>query len=102
MKKILLLLHLLFISFLGYAQEVKDIDSTAIFILDKMGDVIVDLESVTFELNNSSDKLNEDQNIEKQYSTSNICFSGPDKLRIRTEGTEGKKGYWYDGSYLSY
>lgn len=102
MKKILLLLPLLFISFLGYAQEVKDIDSTAIFILDKMGDVIGDLESVTFELNNSSDKLNEDQNIEKQYSTSNICFSGPDKLRIRTEGTEGKKGYWYDGSYLSY
>jgi hypothetical protein len=102
MKKILLSLPLLFISLFGYTQEVKDIDSTAIFILDKMSDIIGDLESVTFEISNSIDKFDEHQNIEKQYSTSKISFSGPDKLHIRTEGTEGKKGYWYDGSYLSY
>ena len=102
MKKILLSLPLLFISLFGYAQEVKDIDSTAVFILDKMSDIIGDLESVTFEISNSIDKFDEYQNIEKQYSTSTISFSGPDKLHIRTEGTEGKKGYWYDGSYLSH
>jgi hypothetical protein len=90
------------ISFSGYTQEVKDIDSTAIFLIDKMADVIGDLESVSFNLNNSTDELDADKNIEKRFSTSNISFSGSDKLSVRTEGTKGKKGYSYDGSFLSY
>jgi hypothetical protein len=102
MKKNLLLLPLLVISFFGYAQEAKDIDSTAIFILDKMGDVIGDLEAVSFTLNNSSDKLDANKNIVKHYTTSTISLSGPDKLHIRTEGTKGKSGFHYDGAYMSY
>jgi hypothetical protein len=89
-------------SFLGYAQEDKKIDSTAIFILDKMSNVIGDLESVTFDLKNSTDKFDTDANIIKQFSTSTITFSGPDKLTVNTQGTEGRSGYYYDGSYLSY
>jgi hypothetical protein len=87
---------------MGYSQEVKMHDSTAVFILDKMADVIGDLQSVTFELNNSTDKFDFNNNIEKQYSKSIITFSGPDKLQAQTEGTEGKKGFWYDGSHLSF
>ena len=102
MKKNSLLLPLLFISFFGYAQEVKDIDSTAIFILDKMTDVIGDLEAVSFDLDNSIDKLDADKNIVKHYAKSAISFSGPDKLCIRTEGIKGRSGFYYDGSYLSY
>jgi hypothetical protein len=37
-------------------QESKQIDSTAIFILDRMADVIGDLESVSFD-SNTIDKL---------------------------------------------
>ncbi len=102
MKKTLLSLPLLFISFLGYAQEVKEIDSTAIFILDKMGDVIGDLESVSFNLNNSTDKLDTDKNIVKHYSNNEISFSGSDKLRVRTQGANGRDGVYYDGTYMSY
>jgi len=102
MKNTFLLLPLLFISFFGYAQEVKKIDSSAIFILDKMGDVIGDLESVSFSLKNSTDKLDANKNIVKHYSTSVISFSGPDKLRVRTEDTRGRSGFYYDGAYLSY
>ena len=102
MKKNLLSLPLLFISFFGYAQEVKKIDSTAIYILDKMGDVIGDLESVSFNLKNSTDKLDADKNIVKHYSTSAISFSGPDKLSVSSEGTRGRNGFYYDGTYLSY
>jgi hypothetical protein len=87
---------------MGYSQEAKLHDSTAVFILDKMADVIGDLESVTFDLNNSTDKFDSENNIEKQYSKSTISFSGPDKLHAQIEGTEGKKGFWYDGSYLSF
>ena len=97
-----LIFPLLFISFFGYAQEVKKIDSVAIFILDQMGDVIGDLESVSFNLNNSTDKLDADKNIVKHYSTSAISFSGPDKLRVRSDGTKGRGGYYYDGTYMSY
>ena len=102
MKKTFLLLPLLFISFFGYAQEVKDIDSTAIFILDKMADVIGDLEAVSFDLDTSTDKLDANKNIVKHYTNSTISFSGSDKLRIRTEGTKGRNGFYYDGSYMSY
>ncbi|MCX7546652.1 DUF2092 domain-containing protein [Xanthomarina sp. F1114] len=80
----------------------KQHDSTAIFILDKMSDNIGNLESVTFNLNNSVDELNYKGDIVTQFSSSIITFSGPDKLLIRTEGTKGKVGYWYDGTYLSF
>jgi len=102
MKKKSLLLPLLLITLFGYAQEAKDIDSTAIFILDKMGEVIGDLESVTFELKNSADELDAENNIRKHYSTSVISFSGPNKLLVRTEGEKGKRSFNYDGFYLSY
>lgn len=85
-----------------YSQETKQHDSTAIFILDKMADVLGDLQSVTFELDNSTDLFDSDNNIEKQYSSSVVSFSGPDKLRVIIEGTDGKKGFWYDGIYLSF
>jgi hypothetical protein len=102
MKKNVLLLPLLLISLFGYAQEVKDIDSTAIFLLDKMANVIGDLEAVSFDLENSTDKLDANKNIVKHYANSTISFSGPDKLSIRTEGTKGRSGFYYDGSYMSY
>lgn len=102
MKKNLLLLPLLLLSFFGFTQEVKEIDSTAVFLLDKMGEVIGDLESVSFKSNNSADELDANKNILKHYSTSVLSFSGSNKLRIRTEGTKGKKGMYYDGSHLSY
>ena len=102
MKSTFIAYILLLISLAGYSQESKNIDSTAIFILDKMADVIGDLESVSFELNNSNDKFDSDNNIEKQYSKSIISFSGPDKLLAKVEGTDGTKGFWYNGSYLSF
>ena len=55
MKKIILLLPLLFISFFGFGQGVKDIDSTAIFILDKMS--IANREQMQLLLNSFSDNI---------------------------------------------
>ncbi|WP_162919935.1 DUF2092 domain-containing protein [Hanstruepera ponticola] len=102
MKTHLSLLFFLIFSVNSFSQINKDHDSTAIFILDKMADVIGDLQSVTFELDNSTDQFDSNNNIEKQYSTSTISFSGPNKLRVKIEGTNGTKGFWYDGSYLSF
>ena len=100
--KSFLLSLLLFTGISGFSQTAKQIDSTAIFILDKMSDNIGNLESVTFDINNSVDELDSNGNVITQFSTSTITFSGPDKLLVRTEGTKGKIGFWYDGAYLSF
>lgn len=102
MKNKLIVLVLLLVSTLGFTQETKSIDSTAVFILDKMSAIIGDLESVNFHISNSEDKLDADKNIIKHYSTSNIFFSGPDKLMVKTEKEKGKIGFWYDGSHLTF
>lgn len=101
MKKLFLFL-MIFPFLMGYAQENKHHDSTAIFILDKMANVIGDLQSVTLEMNTSKDELNINNEVVKHYSTSKVSFSGPNKLVSRTLGTDGDIGFWYDGTYMSF
>lgn len=101
MKNKLLSVILFFLIFIGYSQE-KDIDSTAIFILDKMSDIIGDLESVSFNMESSIDQFDSTNNIETLYSQSNVKMVGPDKLLAITNGDRGNHGFWYNGSYLSY
>jgi hypothetical protein len=102
MRKQLFLVLMALLPYVNYGQESKKIDSTAIFILDKMSDLIGDLESVTINITTSIDKLNDSGNIETYYSTSNVSMVGPDKLIAKTNGDNGNNGYWYDGKYLSY
>ena len=86
----------------SFSQQPKNIDSTAVFLLDNMTQLIGDLQSVTFEIKNAIDKFNLDNHIEKHHSSSIITFSGPNKLYVRTTGTDINRGFWYDGSFLSY
>jgi len=102
MKNNLIVVALLLIPSMGFAQETKKLDSTAVFILDKMSALIGDLESVSFHITNSEDKLDAENNIIKHYSASDIFFSGPDKLMVKTERAEDEIGFWYDGSLLTY
>jgi len=101
MKKILLPIILFVTIYMGYSQD-KEIDSTAIFILDKMSDVIGDLESVSFDMEASIDNFDDNQNIETSYSYSTVNMVGPDKLLAITNGDKGNHGFWYNGSYLTY
>ncbi|WP_339632025.1 DUF2092 domain-containing protein [Bizionia echini] len=101
MKKLFFALAVFTFPFLVQAQE-KEIDSTAIFILDKMSDVIGDLASVSFTLNSSVDKLNADSNIEKHYKHSKVTMVGPDKFVSRTQGDQGNHAFWYNGKFMTY
>ncbi|WP_250434807.1 DUF2092 domain-containing protein [Hanstruepera flava] len=102
MKKHILFYSFLIIGLIVYGQTTKDHDSTAIFILDKMADNIGNLEAVTFDLTNSSDEFDDNDNVVTQFSKSTITFSGPSNLLVRKNGTKGKVGYWYDGNYITY
>ena len=102
MKKPLFLLSILLSSYLSFSQTDKTIDSTAVFVLDKMSDIIGDLTSVTFDINTSVDKVSASNNLIKSYSKTTVTFSGPDKLLVRTDGSRGQSGFWYDGEYFTY
>ena len=90
------------VTFLTFAQEEKSIDSTAVFILDKMSDLIGDLESVSFDVTTAIDKVNVQQDIETHFITSSVSMVGPNKLVSRTKSDKGEYGFWYDGFYTSY
>lgn len=100
MKKLLTSLSLLTILF-SQAQT-KNIDSTAVYILDKMADIIGSLESVKFDISTASDKLDDNSNLSTYYATSHIAMTGPNKFTSTTHGDGGNFGYWYDGEFVSY
>ena len=102
MRQLLFSYIALIIPFLGFTQKEKEIDSTAVYIIDQMSDLIGDLQSVTFNTTTSSDKLNDKGYIQTHYSTSEVSMVGPDKLMAITKGDNGGHGYWYNGQYLSY
>lgn len=102
MNKVLFSCVILIIPLLGFTQKVKEIDSTAVYILDQMSDLIGDLNSVKFRTTTSFDKLNDEGNIVTQYSTSEVSMVGPNKLMAKTKSDKGGHGYWYNGEYLSY
>lgn len=100
-KPLLLITFSLFFSF-SYSQTDKEIDSAAVFILDKMSDIIGDLESVSFEMESSVDDFDIDKNLITHYRSSSVSMVGPDKMVAVTKGDKGNYGFWYDGSYVSY
>lgn len=100
MKHFFALLFLLPLSV--FAQGPKNIDTLAIAIIDKMGEVIGDLEAVSFELNTVHDEANEAGMLERRFNTSQIYMRGPDKFTIRSRGEKGNRGYWYDGSFMTW
>lgn len=102
MKKVFLSYMVLIIPFFGFTQKLKEIDSTAVYILDQMSELIGDLQSVTFKTTTSTDKLNDKGHIVTHYSTSEVSMVGPDKLIAKTKSDKGGHAYWYNGQYLSY
>ncbi|WP_297707765.1 DUF2092 domain-containing protein [uncultured Eudoraea sp.] len=101
MKKYVLALALLALPFCGQSQAARQIDSTAVFILDRMADIIGELEAVSFSVETATDRLDDKQKIETHYSTSNVRMAGPDKMVYQRFGNKGKHGFWFNGTYAS-
>ena len=87
---------------LAFSQDQKDIDPVAISLIDKMGRVIGSLETCSFDLATVHDETNEDGLLERTFENHQVYFRGPDRMAVRSRGDEGNKGYWYNGSMLTW
>jgi len=100
MKKILSLLLLMPLCLLLKAQQ-KDYDTVAIMILDRMSDVIGDLSSCSYVLQTTTDRTDAGSTI-TEYGKNEVYMAGPDKMLVDAYGEKGHRGYYYNGSKMSY
>lgn len=98
--KIKLLLFVFAIPLLCMSQTAR-VDSLAVRVLDRMSDIIGELNSCSFNLAVSYDATGE-YGLEKRFVNHEVIFKGPDKMLVQTKGTDSHKGYWYNGKHLVY
>ena len=101
MKKIILALLCSLLIVGMVAQETRK-DTVAVMILQKMSDVIGDLNSVSFDLNTSVDVINYEYGIETRFGHDQVYMVGPDKMLIHAYGPKGHRGFWYNGKVFTY
>lgn len=95
-----ILLSILLIPF-GLLAQQKQIDSLAVRILDRMSDIIGDLNSCSFNLHVISDDVGQ-YGLEKKFSKHEVILKGPDKLLVQSNSDDFHKGYWYNGNQVIY
>lgn len=100
-KRLSLLLLTFFFAFGAKAQE-KNIDTTAVLILDRMGAVFGDLNSIGFTSEVSKDVAYSDDFYIKVFSKSEVIIKGPNKFSVRHHGEKNEDIYSYDGSQVTY
>ena len=101
MKKIILIMAVISVSLVSRAQTPR-VDSVAVMILNRMADIIGDLNSCSFTLNISFDTPDPDFGLVKHSETAEVYMSGPDKAMIHSYGDKGHRGFWYNGSQVAY
>jgi len=101
MKK--LLIGILFSSlFLGLAAQEEQKDTVAVMILQRMSDVIGDMNSVSFDLTTSIDVDDYKYGMIKQFGRDEVYLVGPDKMLVHEYGYKGHRGFWYNGETITY
>ena len=90
------------LTIIGVTAQSKKYDTLAILIIDRMTDVIGDLESCSFKLNTSNDINESSQGLVKYFSDYEVFMSGPDKMLINAHGHRGHRQFMYNGERLAY
>jgi hypothetical protein len=102
MKLLTLLTVLIFLTNFQMIAQESDYDTTAILLLDRMGEVIGDLKSCSFSVSTSIDQPGEEIGLIKYFIVHQVYMSGPDKMLINSNGDKGHSGFWYNGKQLAY
>lgn len=101
MKKIITGLSLMAMFFTSSAQDNRH-DTIAVMILQRMSDVIGDLNSVSISLNTSVDVDNYEYGVIKKFGRNEVYLVGPDKMLVHGYGYKGHRGFWYNGETITY
>jgi len=101
MKKILTCLLSGWLCF-GASAQTKQQDSIAILIIDRMTDVIGDLQSCSFKLHTVNDVMDTSLGLVKQFADFDVYMSGPNKLLVNAYGQKGHREFLYNGQELAY
>ena len=80
----------------------EQVDPVAVLILDKMSDLIGDLQSCSFDITTRQDVNDPDHGWVTEHSKSTIIFDGPDKMQVQRNGEKGQEGFWYNGEEVMY
>ena len=100
-KTVLVVFTFLIFSFSVSGQK-RNIDSTAISILDRMSTLIGSINSVSLKLSTYYDIRNRSLGLVKHSSTHELFLHGPDKLFLSSEGDQGNRHIVFDGKTLTY
>lgn len=100
MKKVIITSCCMLVWIAATAQAKKQ-DSIAILIIDRMTDVIGDLQSCSFHLSTSSDVL-DTPGLIKKFANYEVYMSGPDKMLVNAHGWRGHRQFMYNGTELAY
>jgi len=85
----------------SYAQDMYK-DTTAIMILDRMGALFGDLESVGFTTSVSKDVVFSNDTFIKVFTKSKVKIKGPNKFSVRLTGEKKNETYSYNGQQVAY
>ena len=101
MKKIFLVLTGFMFSLVTLAENHRK-DTVAVMILNHMADVIGDLNSCSFKTSTAIDVADAEFGVIKQLGTDKVILVGPNKMLVNSAGDKGHRGYWYNGSQITY
>ncbi len=99
MKRLFIVMSLFAASLGCYAQTY---DPVAVSILDRMSEIIGDLSSVKYSVSTSRDLVDFDFGQTTSYNTHEVYMTGPDKMLVNSNGDNGHKEYWYNGTKICY
>lgn len=89
--------------FIGCNQPVeKEFDTRVIEQLDALSEKIGNLNSFSYTLDVEKSELQQDSTWVSEFFEYDVYIEGPNKLYVYSESNEFLKGYWFDGSRLTY
>src|SRR6202008_1185134 len=101
MKKILICILAILICQGAFSQK-KRYDTVALIIMDRMSQVIGDMESCSFKLNTAQDVKDANAGTAKKFADYDVYMSGPTKMLINVHGFKGHRTFKYNGDELAF
>jgi hypothetical protein len=100
MKKQIVTLFLIFFSIVAINAQRKD--TTAIYLLNRLSNVMGSIQSFSVEVNTTYDVQANQLGLVKKSDNHIIKVKGATKLNILSKGDKGHKGYWFNNGELQY